>query len=128
MLRKGRTTKFERSPSFFECSSMPELVQMTKSESNKRLAERFAAFIRALGSVPLLFSHGNEKICAVALQKQYKELSHLVDPAIAAKARIPRERRYGNATLSPPPLGRFDPGPPSDVFSQGITENVGNFE
>ncbi|MGC1781726.1 MAG: hypothetical protein WA708_04345 [Acidobacteriaceae bacterium] len=61
---------------------------MAKSGKNKRLTWRLAALIRALGAVPIPYDHPNEKDYAVAVQRQYEQLRHAVDPATAAQARI----------------------------------------
>jgi len=89
---------------------------MAKSESNKQLAERFAAFICALGFTPLPFNHRNEKDYAVALQQQYEELRRTVDPAIAAKARISARAELRRCKLEAASAGPVPTSPSKPRF------------
>jgi hypothetical protein len=61
---------------------------MANSESNKRMAQRFTALIRASGANPLPDGHRSETEYAISQQQQYEKLRRAVNPAIAAQAQI----------------------------------------
>jgi hypothetical protein len=86
---------------------------MGHSGRNRRIALRFALYVKTMGFAPLPFAHADHKIYAIALQQQYEMLKLNLDSKIVAAARIAARAAIRRETLSIAAQDLVPPVPPT---------------